>query len=82
MSQVCGQCLNVLEVQTGKYLCSKLLKTVHFVPIQEALALASRPSLTVKKAAALQQNQRPLLKLEDRRRKRMQAVLKVKRVWR
>ena len=65
-----------------KYLLPKLLKTVDFVPIQEVLALTSRPTLTVKRAAALQLNQRPLLKLEDRRRKRMQAVLKVMRVWR
>ena len=65
-----------------KYLLPKLLKTVDFVPIQEVLALASRPTLTVKRAAALQQSQRPLLKLEDRRRKRMQGVLKVMRGWR
>ena len=65
-----------------RYLRPKLLKTVHFVPVQEVLALASQPGLTVKRVTALQQNQRPLLKLEDRRRRRMQEVLKVMRSWR
>ena len=71
-----GLCCRVFFPETT------VLKTVHSVPIQEVLALASRPGLTVKKAAALQQNQRPILKLEDRRRKRMQVVLMMKKVWR
>ena len=71
-----GLCCGVFFPETT------VLKTVHSVPVQEALALASRPGLTVKKAAALQQNQRPILKLEDRRRKRMQEVLMMKKVWR
>ena len=57
-------------------------KPIHFVLIQETLTPASRLALTVRRAAALQLNQRPLLKLEDRRRKRMQAVLKVMKIWR